>query len=185
MRSLYITDYVAEPGPNALYYANISSSMWHLSERPFLVVITPAEVGDDANITILTPKFELSRAMELKIPNRGNSSLMYIPWEEHENPYLVWAQKRRPTHEGMFLLPDEGTRNFVVNGLTPVSNVKSDPYDEVKSIRERKSERELKIMRCANEVCSFSVEPRSSERQGGFFKAKNTEDCITLDRPRF
>jgi len=69
--------YITGPAPNAQYYANISLSDWRVSERPFLVVITPEVVHASmasgkpkvkAKVTIVTPRFEAGRASLLHIP---------------------------------------------------------------------------------------------------------------------
>ena len=55
LRNLNASAYIAEPGPNTAYYANFSSSEWQLSERPFVLLITPQDPGPKS-ITLLTPK---------------------------------------------------------------------------------------------------------------------------------
>src|SRR5271169_939300 len=47
---------IAEPSGTTQYYANFSAHQWELSERPFVLVVTPAKVF------YLTPLFEVSRA---------------------------------------------------------------------------------------------------------------------------
>jgi hypothetical protein len=43
---LNASTYIAEPGASAAYFANISGSAWGLSERPFLLIVTPEDGGD-------------------------------------------------------------------------------------------------------------------------------------------
>ena len=54
--------FIAEPGGTTQYYANFSNTLWELSERPFLLVVTPKEMF------FLAPLFEVSRARLLAIP---------------------------------------------------------------------------------------------------------------------
>jgi len=65
--------FIAEPSGTTQYFANFSSSMWELSERPFLLVITPME------ILFLVPFFEVSRAKMLNIPANETK---FVPWAE-------------------------------------------------------------------------------------------------------
>lgn len=66
--------FIAEPGGTTQYYANFSKSQWELSERPFLLVVTPKEVF------YLVPLFEVSRAKMLSIPSKANPR--FITWAE-------------------------------------------------------------------------------------------------------
>ncbi len=74
--TLNASAYIAEPGASALYYANVSSSHWHLSERPLLLIVDAS-----ARVTVLMPKFEGTRARLLSIPSdvggvgRGRGSI--------------------------------------------------------------------------------------------------------------
>ena len=43
LHSLGAVAYIAEPGANAEFFGNISSSQWHLSERPLLLIVSPEE----------------------------------------------------------------------------------------------------------------------------------------------
>jgi Xaa-Pro aminopeptidase len=161
--------YIAEPGPNAQYYANISLSDWRVSERPFLVVITPeggqASMADkprvDAKITIITPRFEATRASLLHIPTPDTQpDIIFSEWAEDANPYEMVAEIIKPLHptghEPTRVFVDEGARFFVVDGImTAVSKLGYQVHitpPEVTAIRERKTKGEVDILRCANEV---------------------------------
>ena len=118
--------YIAEPGPNAQYYANISLSDWRLSERPFFVVIAPevarhasvdsdkAEVG--AKVTVITPRFEASRASLLYIPTPDTQQgVLFADWAEDANPYEVVADVITPfystaTYRPTRVIVDEAAR---------------------------------------------------------------------------
>ncbi|KAK0429595.1 Creatinase/aminopeptidase [Armillaria borealis] len=89
LTTLNTSAYIAEPGASALYYANVSSSHWHLSERPLLLI-----VDSSARVTVLTPKFEGTRARLLSIP----SDVEWVEWTEDKVPY-----KQLPDIEGLFV----------------------------------------------------------------------------------
>jgi len=69
-----IDAFIAEPGGTSQYYANFSNMAWELSERPFLLVVTPKEMF------FLAPLFEVSRAKLLEIPVNGSTT--FITWAE-------------------------------------------------------------------------------------------------------
>lgn len=72
--------FIAEPGGTCQYYVNVSSSVWELSERPFLLVVTPEEMF------VFAPLFEVSRAKMLSFPS-------------NETKFVTWA-------EGNFVQPN-------------------------------------------------------------------------------
>ena len=163
--------YIAEPGPNAQYYTNISLSDWWPSERPFLVVITPevahASMASDkpevgAKVTVITPRFEAMRASLLHIPTPDTQQgVIFAEWAEDANPYEVVADIIAPPHSTTYkptrVLVDEATRFFVVDGIgTAVSKLGYQIHNtppEITAIREHKTKEEIQILRCANEVC--------------------------------
>lgn len=148
--------YIAEPGASAAYFANLSSSSWHLSERPLLLIVTPNvdEAGKiHARVSILTPSFEATRAKLLPIPSASN--VTYPEWPEHENPYAA-ALTTVPRSDRGAIYVDAATRYFIVDGLqeaAPHATVQSAPV-EIRRLRERKSREELEILKCVNEVGS-------------------------------
>lgn len=146
--SLKASAYVTEPGPSAHYYANLSS--WELSERPLLLIISP-DSSLRPNVTILAPTFEESRAKLMTIPSRQPVS--YATWREEVNPYEVAVDAIPSLGVGRMFVDGE-MRTFVLDGLSkaaPSVPVLPAPI-EVQRLRQRKSIRELEIMRCANEV---------------------------------
>ncbi|KAI0692403.1 peptidase M24, structural domain-containing protein [Cytidiella melzeri] len=170
LHSLGAAAYIAEPGASAAYYANLSSSLWHLSERPLLLLITPTEENGTitGNVTILTPLFEATRAKLLPIPS--DNEIAFPEWAEDVNPYQI-AVSAIPQLQSLSGTPgkifvDGYMRNFVVDGLLEAAGenalVTSAPV-EIKRLRERKSEEELEIMKCANEVTLLAV--RAVRRQ--------------------
>jgi Xaa-Pro aminopeptidase len=144
--------YVAEPGANAQYYGNISSSHWGLSERPLLLIITPHVTGDDnvvGQVTVLTPAFEAARAKLLPIPY---ANVAFEEWAEDANPYKVAVSSLGNITSHIYV--DPSIRNFIVDGLKdalPSVDVRSAP-SEIRRLRQRKSPAELELMKCANEV---------------------------------
>ncbi|KAK7060257.1 hypothetical protein VNI00_001022 [Paramarasmius palmivorus] len=158
LHSLEASAYIAEPGASALYYANVSSSQWHLSERPLLVVVTPkvttANGAVDPLITILAPKFEATRASLLDIPFDG---IQYVHWPEEANPYQVLASAL-PITEGTIFV-DGSIRHFIADGLEAAYknvSVLTAPL-EVRRLRERKSTAEIELMKCANEATLLAL----------------------------
>ncbi|KAH7929783.1 Creatinase/aminopeptidase [Leucogyrophana mollusca] len=149
--------YIAEPGANALFFGNISSAAWHLSERPLLLMISPVQQGNDisAKVTILTPVFEETRARLLSVPGVDVS---YAAWPEDKNPYAV-ALHALPNFQGETIYVDGMIRNFIVDGLQNAGSgvkVASAPA-EIKQLRERKSTAEIELLKCANEVTLLAV----------------------------
>ena len=151
--------YIAEPGANAGYYANISGSHWGLSERPLLLIITPEKktTGISGKVSILTPTFEATRARLLPIPS--NDEIAFPEWPEDVNPYEVAISVIPALKDGSGAIYVDGSmRQFVVDGLQQAAGenkVQSAPI-EVRRLRERKTEEELQILRCVNEVGSTS-----------------------------
>lgn len=155
LHSLGASAYIAEPGANAAFYANLSGSHWHISERPLLLIVTPAlESGAvKGNISILTPTFEATRARLLPVPS--DEDIGYPEWPEDVDPYEVAVSAIPSLKEGNGIIYVDGSmRQFVVDGLQRAaagSQVAIAPV-EIRRLRERKSEEELAIMKCVNEV---------------------------------
>lgn len=144
--------YVAEPGASALFFGNISSTAWGLSERPLLLIVSPLVVQGEvsAQVTILTPAFEEDRAKLLNVPGMN---VTYVAWQEDDNPYAV-AVEALPTSRKGPIFVDGMIRHFIVDGLekaAPGLDVLSAP-SEITSLRECKSPSEIALLKCANEV---------------------------------
>lgn len=152
LHRLHASAYVAEPGGSALFFGNISSEAWPLSERPLLLVVSPVERGDDVvpKVIVLTPYFEESRARSLSFPG---VDVVYVPWREDEDPYAVGVGALPVSGRGPIYV-DGMTRHFIVDGLqkaAPGARVALAPV-EITSLRERKSTEELALLSCVNEV---------------------------------
>ncbi|SJL04703.1 uncharacterized protein ARMOST_08073 [Armillaria ostoyae] len=144
LTTLNASAYIAEPGASALYYANVSSSHWYLSERPLLLI-----VDSSAWVMVLTPKFEGTRARLLSIP----SDVEWVEWAEDEVPY-----KQLPDIEGTVFV-DGSIRHFIVDRLRmvfPKATVTAAPT-EIRQLWERKSEGELELLKCANEATLLAI----------------------------
>ncbi|KAH8106756.1 peptidase M24 [Cristinia sonorae] len=152
--------YIAEPGPSAAYFANLTSASWHLSERPLLLIVTPYidHIGTvQAQVSVLTPSFEATRAKLLHIPSSVDIS--YPEWPEHEDPYAAALSVVDNADKGAVIYVDGAARHFIVEGLqqaAPHAVVRGAPI-EIRRLRERKSKEELEIMKCANEVTVLSI----------------------------
>ncbi|KAJ7771707.1 peptidase M24, structural domain-containing protein [Mycena metata] len=156
LNQLNASAYIAEPGASSLYYGNISTSNWGLSERPLLLVITPQQNGEEigAKVSVLTPTFEASRAKMLPIVS---NDVTFIEWAEEANPYEHALTILSGTPGSVYV--DGATRNFIVDGLRdahPQADVSSAPY-EIRRLRERKSPAEIELLKCANEATVLSI----------------------------
>ncbi|ESK93792.1 peptidase m24 [Moniliophthora roreri MCA 2997] len=157
LRTLNASAYITEPGANALYYANVSSSYWHLSERPLLVAITPKVQADgtvEPQLVVLAPKFEAARANLLDIPF---DNIRYEYWPEEANPYQILVSALSISEGKIFV--DGSIRHFIVDGLQAAygqGSVVSAPQ-EVNRLRERKSAAERELLKCANEATLLAL----------------------------
>ncbi|GLB35093.1 putative peptidase M24B family protein [Lyophyllum shimeji] len=156
LRTLNGSAYIAEPGASAAFYGNVSQANWRVSERPLLLIITPSgriEETCGAKISVLTPKFETTRAKRLPIP----SEVQYIEWPEDANPYELAATALSDTTGTVFV--DSSIRKFISDGLQsalPNVTILSAP-EEIIQLRERKSSAELDILKCANEATLLAI----------------------------
>ncbi|EIW85418.1 Creatinase aminopeptidase [Coniophora puteana RWD-64-598 SS2] len=162
------TAYVAEAGPDAFFFANISQASWHLSERPFLLIVTPdivtsasADATVRARVTLLTPEFEETRARTLPVPAR---ELHYAAWPEDGNPYTAALGVLRHAQDDdankATILVDGNMRMFVADGLRHAAGEGAQvapATPEVTALRERKSPAEIALLRCANEATLLAV----------------------------
>lgn len=149
--------YVTEPGPSATYFANISLAEWKLSERVFLIVVTPTE-GEEGQVSVLAPKFEKDRAQLLEIPSKR--PVRYITWAEEESPYEALLSTLGKELLSQGVVADEGLRLFVSEGLKHAGSGQVEvgmAPPSVRALRERKGTEEIALMRCANEVTLMAI----------------------------
>lgn len=183
LASLGASAYITEPGPSAHYYANLSS--WKLTERPLLLIIS-SDASSRPNVTILTPFFEESRARLMDIPSREPVS--YATWREEANPYEVAIASIPSVATKGPMFVDGEMRTFVLDGLSRAAHstpVLPSPV-EIQRLRQRKSSRELEIMKCANEVgSSRNLHSQSGceltfERQPSWLSKLSNEGCMLV-----
>jgi hypothetical protein len=143
------TIYISEPGTSSEYFiGGFSSRDWWLSERPLLIAFTPSK-----NLTILTAKFEQSRAELVELPKEIRDITTFVPWLESESPYEV-LKKHLDAEVGRVVV-DGQVRSFITEGLDGAgfARATSKEGEKIKEIRERKDEHEIGLLRCANQVC--------------------------------
>ena len=147
------TVWVGEPGTSAEYFlGGFSSRDWWLSERPLLLVIS----AGSSNVTVLTAKFEQSRAELVHLPKEVRERTTFVPWLESESPYdiLNTYLAKEPGSGSKKVVWDGQVRSFITAGLRNVgwSDASDKEVERVKELRERKDEREVGLLRCANQV---------------------------------
>jgi hypothetical protein len=146
------TIYISEPGTSSEYFiGGFSSRDWWLSERPLLIAFTPSK-----NITILTARFEQSRAELVDLPKEIRDITTFVPWLESESPYEVL--KNYLGAEVGRVVVDGQVRSFITEGLdgAGLARATMEEGEKIKEIRERKEEHEIGLLKCANQVCHSS-----------------------------
>jgi Xaa-Pro aminopeptidase len=104
-------------------------------------------------VTILTARFEQARAESVGLPEEIRERTTFVPWLESESPYDILAHHFGREEEWKVIL-DGQVRSFIAEGLEGAGFHKGakDEEGRVKEIRERKDEREIGLLRCANQV---------------------------------
>ena len=146
------TIYLTEPETSSEYFTGgFSSRDWWLSERPLLIAILPTK-----NITILTARFEQSRAELVELPKEIRDITTFVPWLESESPYEILRKHLGP--EVLKVIADGQVRSFITEGLEGAGFTRAtkEEGEKIKEIRERKDEHEIGLLRCANQVCPLS-----------------------------
>ncbi|KAG6874277.1 hypothetical protein C0995_001502 [Termitomyces sp. Mi166 len=156
--ALNASAYIAEPGASATFFGNISQTNWKLSERPLLLIITPSEAveGPLAKISVLTPKFEATRAKSLLVPSE--SPVQYVEWPEDASPYKIASSAFPHTATGTIFV-DSSIRKFIADGFEsalPNATILSAP-EAIRQLRERKSSAEIDLLKCANEATVLAI----------------------------
>jgi len=79
----------------------------------------------------------------------------FVPWLESESPYDVLKSHFGAGSERIIL--DGQVRSFIADGLEGVGYGKDtqEEGEKIKELRERKDEREIGLLRCANQVSRF------------------------------
>lgn len=150
--------WISEPGASVEYYLGaFGPGVWHPSERAFLVAVDSA-----GSVTILTPAFEEGRARLIPLPSDVVKRVTWLSWTESESPYTVLINHLGNKPQ---IVLEAGVRNFVVDGVHSAQKQRGmdpslpafDVGSAVASIRERKDEREIGLMRCANEATLHAI----------------------------
>jgi hypothetical protein len=183
------TIYIAEPGTSSEYFiGGFSSRDWWLSERPLLIALTPSS----NNVTILTARFEQSRAELVDLPEEIRDIATFVPWLESESPYQVL--KSYLGNESSRVVVDGQVRSFIAEGLEGAgfTRASAEESDTIKEIRERKDEREIGLLRCANQVRILKVlktddvdDPacnQEDEGENAFWHHRVSNACDTRER---
>ena len=159
--------WIAEPGPAAFYYlGGFGAGTWFASERTFVVVVTPS-----GGITILTPEFERLRAQ--RVPVAQELDITWVSWQEDEDPSSVLAEHLEG--EMPSVLFDDSVRWYIAHGIsekmgaTPASQ---EARQEVSLLRERKDEREVGLLRCANQMTLHAIRQTSRRMRIGITESK-------------
>lgn len=171
-----ISAYISEPSPTSLYFFNVTSTQWHLSERPFLFVVVPFTHPNgavSAQLSVIVPSFEKTRAQEqLSI---AGENIKWLPWEESEDAYAQVGDVsgRIVVDEAMRVGVMAELQRAIGRGEIGVAT------KEVRSIRERKTNEELALLKCANEV-------RARRREGGSTRSGLISSCFpSAHSPRY
>jgi Xaa-Pro aminopeptidase len=154
-----IDAFIAEPGYTFKYYANISQPEWEVwepEERPFLMVVQPSVNEATGEITpftrFLAPSFEVERARLLDMPFKDE--LLFVPWEEHWNPYETlrksWRHLSAHASVGPKIMVDDEMRDFIQRGLGENGFEVVGLGGEVECVKQTKSSREIEIIRAVN-----------------------------------
>lgn len=149
------TLWVAEPGTSAEYFlGGFSTRDWWLSERPLLTAISSS-----GQVTILTAKFEQSRAEMVQLPEEVMDRTTFVPWLESESPYHILSDYVNHTESSKRMVLDGQVRTFIASGLKEMGWAEAgrEEVERVTELRERKDEREIGLLRCANQVSRSSV----------------------------
>ncbi len=166
--------YVTEPGPNTLYYTNLTDTDWYLSERPWLVALSPGPEGAGARLSVLTPAFEKSRSQRLPfaLTKEEYERVSWVTWEEAEDPYAILVRHLEGLRSeagatgGWRIELEENVRTFVGSGLAVAGAAAEGDKPEVgfaslavREQRMRKTEAELAIQRCVAKVSAPAIPP--------------------------
>ncbi|GAA5943261.1 hypothetical protein JCM3775_004553 [Rhodotorula graminis] len=159
--------YISEPSANTLYYLNLTQANWYLSERPWLVALSPPTSPDEhAHLSVLAPAFELSRSQRLPfaLTPEQRDRIDWITWQEADDPYAVLLEHLAGLRGDESSVPwslevEENVRTFVRDGLAAAASRVGENAPsvglaklEVRELRMRKTEAEGKIQHCVAKI---------------------------------
>lgn len=156
-----IDAFVLEPGYTFQYYGNISQNdwePWEPEERPFLMVVQPDIIKDEATgehhvkakTSFLAPHFEEGRVRMLGMPFPDDEELDIAVWEEHWNPYEVLRNSTFRDQKTINLMVDEEIRDYIVRGLDAAGFKTIGLSGAIESVRQQKSPAEVELLRAVN-----------------------------------
>lgn len=163
-------DPALDDSANTLYYLNLTHANWYLSERPWLVAISPpTSPAEQAHVSVLTPAFELSRSQRLPfaLTPEQRDRIDWVTWQEADDPYAVLLDHLaglRGNESGATwsVEVEENVRTFVRDGLAAAaSRLDEDAPSvalaklEVRELRMRKTKVEGEIQHCVAKVRSL------------------------------
>ncbi|KAI0143164.1 peptidase M24, structural domain-containing protein [Xylariaceae sp. FL1272] len=140
LRDAGVDAFIAEPSASSTYYHNISSA-FHLSERPFLSILSSS-----GEFSYLVPQFETGRInpSSQHMVFEGDGDAAAISWAEESNPYQVLKEQQGSLKKVMI---DEHARHMIAAGLQDVGIEVVPMSLEVKQLRAVKTDAEIDIMR--------------------------------------
>ncbi|WVR09408.1 hypothetical protein IAU60_006475 [Kwoniella sp. DSM 27419] len=165
------TVYIAEPSPTSYYYlGGFSTQDWWLSERPFLIAI-----ASNGNVTLLTPAFEAARAKLIDLLEEVSERVEWLEWKENESPFQVLAEHLKAKDVHSFVLDGEA-RQLVAHGLRAVIEEKAGQLErKVAEVRERKSKREVDLLRCANQFTLHAIRSTRARMHIGITESQTSQ----------
>jgi Xaa-Pro dipeptidase len=152
-------------GTNLYYFTGLK---WNPSER-MVAAVVPA-VGD---ISYIAPQFELDTLRDYwRIPAEIQA------WEEHESPYVLFGRVVGSMGaSGKKVLLDESTPYFIFSGIQDANPKLQLGHAQplTQSIRCRKSENEINLIRRAHEMTLKVQEAAASILRSGITSTEVTE----------
>ncbi|KAG1447663.1 hypothetical protein G6F56_009186 [Rhizopus delemar] len=145
--------FLMEGGATMRYYTNID---WELTERPFLILLLRNDTLETGiQMVLFSPTFESTKAAkkleEAKLPASIHHQI--LTWDEHQSPFDLVQSAVKDSK----ILVESNTRLFIFEGLERLLKIKMAPVS-IRQLRMIKSEAELAILRCANEVTQMAIE---------------------------
>ena len=169
--------WVAEPGASAEYYlGGFSTRDWFLSERSFLVVVKWT-----GEVVLLTPEFERLRAQG--VGRDKEVDVEWVAWAEDQDPFAVLSEHLDDDSPLVF---DGKIRNFISEGMARVRQKNTEERvtagfaaaelgKEVSLLRERKDQREIGLLRCANQMTLHAIRETRKKMHLGISESKTRE----------
>ncbi|RKO89984.1 peptidase M24, structural domain-containing protein, partial [Blyttiomyces helicus] len=143
------TAFVAEPGPTLQFLVGPSVA-WHLSERPFLLIVTAT-----SKVCFVFPTFEATRAMEVLADAAVPLPLCARTWDEDGSAYEEVV--RILADVGGVIALDPSARSFLRTGLGAMGLKVTPGAAVIEPLRAVKSRAEIAVLRRANELTKAAI----------------------------